>query len=60
MPVRPPRSRALSASAALALTATSCTGGINAGEEGGVAFIVFAGMLVLFLAILWLVLGRED
>ncbi len=54
------RWRTAAATASLALVATSCTGGINAGEEGGVAFIVFAGMLVAFLAILWLVLGRED
>jgi hypothetical protein len=44
----------------LALASTACTGGINAGEEGGLAFIVFAVMLLAFLGILWLVLGRED
>lgn len=48
----------ISATALLALTA--CTGGINAGEDGGLAFIVFTGMLLAFLGILWLVLGRED
>jgi hypothetical protein len=42
------------------LVSSACTGGINAGEEGGVAFIVFAAMLVLFIGILWLILGRED
>lgn len=44
----------------LLCSCTSCTGGINAGENGGVAFIVFAGMLVGTLAILWFILGRED
>lgn len=44
--------------AALALGACS-GGGINAGEEGGHAFIAFAGMLLLTLGILWIVLGRD-
>lgn len=34
--------------------------GINAGRQGGVAFIVFAVMLVLMGAVLWFFLGRED
>ena len=38
---------------------SACTGGINAGEEGGQAFIAFTVMLLLTLWILWLVLGRE-
>lgn len=39
---------------------TACTsGGINAGEEGGHAFIAFAVMLLLTLGVLWLVLGRQ-
>ena len=54
------RSRAAAATVALGLLATSCTGGINAGEEGGMAFIVFTGMLLAVVVILWLVLGRED
>ena len=54
------RARLVLALATTALVSTSCTGGINAGEEGGLAFIVFAGMLVAFVAILWLILGRED
>ena len=53
-------SRSAATAGAVALLGTSCTGGINAGEEGGLAFIVFAIMLVAFLGILWLVLGRED
>jgi hypothetical protein len=47
--------------AALAAGATSaCTGGVNAGEEGGLAFILFTGMLIAGCAILWLILGREE
>jgi hypothetical protein len=37
-----------------------CSGGINAGEEGGVAFIAFTGMLIVTIAVLWYFLGRED
>jgi hypothetical protein len=39
---------------------TSCTGGVDAGEDGGFAFIVLSVMLLAILGILWLVLGRED
>jgi hypothetical protein len=42
------------------LVMAGCTGGINAGEDGGIAFIVFGGMLLVTSFILWLVLGRED
>jgi hypothetical protein len=38
----------------------ACTGGVNAGERGGIAFILFTGMLVVGCAILWLILGREE
>ncbi|MDQ3662427.1 MAG: hypothetical protein M3454_15520 [Actinomycetota bacterium] len=39
----------------------ACTGrGINAGEEGGLAFIALAATLVLGCAILWFILGREE
>ena len=43
----------------------ACTGGINAGGEnptnnGGIAFIALAGMLVLGAIILWIILGREE
>jgi hypothetical protein len=54
------RMRTLLSTSILGVLATSCTGGINAGEEGGLAFIVFAAMLLVVLAVLWLVLGRED
>jgi hypothetical protein len=48
------------------LVLSSCSrGGINAGGEspsdnGGVAFIAFAVMLVVTALVLWLILGRED
>ena len=50
--------------ALIALSACS-GGGINAGGEsptndGGVAFIALAGMLILMVIILWIILGRED
>ena len=51
--------RTLAAIAAL-LTLGGCTSGINAGVDGGVAFIALAGMLVLMVIILWFILGRED
>lgn len=44
----------------LACALSSCGGGVNAGEEGGVAFIGFTVMLVLTVAILYYFLGRED
>jgi hypothetical protein len=50
------------AGAALALTLLgACSkGGINAGVDGGVAFIAFTGMLIVAGIILWLAIGRED
>ena len=49
----------------LLLGLTACTGGINAGGEsptnnGGIAFIALAGMLILAVIILWIILGREE
>ena len=43
----------------LLVVPAACTGGINAGVKGGQAFIVFTGMLLVTLAILWIILGRE-
>ena len=43
----------------LALSACSKEG-INAGEEGGVAFIAMAAMLVLTCVLMWFFLGRND
>ena len=45
--------------ALLLVLPSACTGGINAGEKGGTAFIAMTGMLLAILAILWIVLGRE-
>jgi hypothetical protein len=54
----------LAAFALLVMGACS-NGGIQAGGEeaannGGVAFIAMAGMLILTGIILWIILGRED
>lgn len=50
---------ALSAAMLLGLTACNKTG-INAGEEGGKAFILMAIMLILTAVVLWFILGREE
>lgn len=45
----------------LVLTTTACSGrAIDAGEDGGVAFIAMAGMLILTCVVLWFFLGRND
>ena len=50
-----------SAAALLLLLAPACSRtGINAGEEGGQAFVLFTIMLIVTAAILWFILGRED
>ena len=48
--------------ATLVLVAMSaCSGpGVNAGERGGVAFILFAAMLVVTGLVLAFFLGKED
>jgi hypothetical protein len=45
---------------AIASALSSCGGGINAGEDGGVAFVAFAVMLIITVAVLYFFLGRED
>jgi hypothetical protein len=43
------------------LGATACTGrGVDAGEDGGVAFIAFTGFLVVTVIVMWWFLGRND
>ena len=47
------------------LALSACTGGIQAGGEsptnnGGIAWIAMAVMLILTGVILWIILGRED
>ena len=49
----------------LLLLQACANGGINAGGEsptnnGGIAFIALAGMLIIAIVILWIILGRED
>jgi hypothetical protein len=45
----------------LLMTLTACTGrGVDAGEEGGVAFIAFTGFLVVTVLVMWWFLGRND
>ena len=40
---------------------SACSGrSIDAGEDGGIAFIAFAGMLILTCVVLWFFLGRND
>ena len=47
--------------ATLLLGATACTGtGLNAGEQGGRAFIAFAAMLVVTGIVMAIFLGKED
>lgn len=47
--------------AALLLLSSACTRtGINAGEEGGQAFILLTVMLLITMGILWFILGREE
>jgi hypothetical protein len=55
-----PRKLAVWIGALAALSSGACTGGINAGEEGGLAFIAFTVMLLITIAVLWFFLGRED
>lgn len=44
---------------ALGLSACSRPG-VNAGRQGGVAFILFTIMLIAMGAVLWFFIGRED
>ena len=45
--------------APLLLALVACTGGINAGEQGGRAFIAFAAILLITLGIMWAIMGRD-
>ncbi len=42
------------------LLATACSGGVNAGEDGGIAFILFTIMLLAIVGVMAFILGRED
>jgi hypothetical protein len=51
----------LALAALLLFGATACSGtGVNAGEQGGRAFILFTAMLVVTVVILAIFLGKED
>jgi hypothetical protein len=39
---------------------TACGTGVNAGVDGGIAFILFTAMLILTCVILYFALGRDD
>jgi hypothetical protein len=54
------RARTTLLASLMTLGAACSKPGVNAGEEGGVAFIIFAVMLVITYAVLWYFLGRED
>ena len=42
------------------LLASACSGGVNAGEDGGIAFILFTIMLLAVVGVMAFILGRED
>ncbi len=49
----------------LTLCMSACTGGIQAGGEsptnnGGIAWIAMAGMLIVTGIVLWVILGRDE
>ena len=55
------RKMKLALAALLLFGATACSGtGVNAGEQGGRAFIVMAIMLVGIVIVLAVFLGKED
>jgi hypothetical protein len=58
-PGRRMRALRLGLGATLLALLPSCTNGVNAGREGGVAFILFTVMLILTVVIMWIILGRE-
>lgn len=61
MPVRNRTHTRTSLTAASLLLLSGCTRtGVNAGEEGGQAFILFTIMLLATIVILWFILGREE
>ncbi len=51
--------RTLVSALLLALLSACTQPGINAGEEGGRAFMAFTGMLLITGVVLWFFLGRE-
>ncbi len=41
-------------------TAACSRPGVNAGVQGGRAWILFSVMLLAMLVVLWIIIGRED
>jgi hypothetical protein len=66
MPRRGPAIRLWLSAASLLLFLSACSRtGIDAGGEsetnnGGIAFVAMAGMLIVIAVILWWIIGRED
>ncbi|CAN5318876.1 hypothetical protein BH20ACT22_BH20ACT22_14320 [soil metagenome] len=54
------RARLPAAIALIGLLSTACSGGVNAGEDGGIAFILFTIMLLAVVGVMAFILGRED
>jgi hypothetical protein len=50
----------LLAALGLLVALPGCTGGINAGEQGGMAFVAFTVFLLITIAILYFAIGRND
>lgn len=50
----------LTAGAVLALTTSACGGGIDAGTNGGVAFVVLTVFLLIGCVVLYIALGRGE
>ncbi|MDP9224958.1 MAG: hypothetical protein M3P18_14160 [Actinomycetota bacterium] len=61
-----PRRKLYLATVAVGLVLSACSGtGIDAGGDsetnnGGIAFVAMAGMLILIALVLWWIIGRED
>lgn len=46
--------------ALMLVVGTACSGGINAGRQGGVAFIALTVMLLIGIGIMWFAMGRDE
>ena len=50
----------LALAAGLLSSLSACTNGVDAGKQGGIAFIGFTVMLVITCVIMWWILGRDN
>jgi hypothetical protein len=57
---RTTKSLRLPLAALIALLTTSCGGGVDAGRNGGVAFVILTVFLLIGCVVLYIALGRED